>query len=162
MHSPGCGAPYPLCSPSLSFCTRCSCVPGVFWGADLWLRPSKQMSTIQNLRKSFVRNWKPVFSLVGDALSGAEFAPFPSPLPLASGGDGPVRRQLALLALLWNCSVGWGLAHPQLEAGGRGEGKGANSAPETASPTKLKTGFQFLTKDLLRFWLVDIRQEGRS
>ena len=44
----------------------------------------------------------------GGAISGAEFAPFPSPLPPASGGgwavplgDGPFRR----LALLWNCSV---------------------------------------------------------
>ena len=36
------------------------------------------------------------------AVSGAEFAPFPSPLPPASCGDGPVLRQLALL---WNCSV---------------------------------------------------------
>ena len=33
-----------------------------------------------------VRDWKPVCSLVGDAVSGAEFAPFPSPLPPASGG----------------------------------------------------------------------------
>ena len=59
------------------------------------------MSTIQNLRKSLVRNWKPVRSLVGDGLSGAEFAPFwlwlaPAwPLPLA--GDGPVHSRLALL-----------------------------------------------------------------
>ena len=37
------------------------------------------MSTIQNLRKSLVRNWRPVCSLVGDA-------PFPYPLPPASGG----------------------------------------------------------------------------
>ena len=43
------------------------------------------MSTIQNLRKSLVRNWKPVCSLVGDAVSGVEFAPFPSPLPPVSG-----------------------------------------------------------------------------
>ena len=35
---------------------------------------------------SLVRDWKPVYSLVGDALSGAEFAPFPSPMPPASGG----------------------------------------------------------------------------
>ena len=40
--------------------------------------------------------------MVGGAVSGAEFAPFPSPLPPASGGDGPVRLRLALL---WNCSV---------------------------------------------------------
>ena len=35
-------------------------------------------------------------------------------------------------------------------------------APETASPTKVETGFQFLTKDFLRFWMVDICREGRS
>ena len=53
-------------------------------------------------------------------------------------------------------------AHPPLEAGGRGEGKGANSAPEMAPPTKLQTGFQSLTKDFLRFWMVDIHREGRG
>ena len=58
------------------------------------------MSTIQNLRKSSVRNWEPVCSLVGGAVSGAKFAPFPSPLPPA--GDGLVH---SWLALLWNCSV---------------------------------------------------------
>ena len=50
---------------------------------------------------------------------------------------------------------------PHLE-GRQGEGKGENSAPETAFPTKLQTGFQFLTKDFLRFWMVDIRWEGHS
>ena len=48
------------------------------------------------------------------------------------------------------------------EAGGRGRGKGANSAPRTASPTALQTGLQFLTKDSLRFWIVDICWEGRG
>ena len=43
-----------------------------------------------------------------------------------------------------------------LETGGRGEGKGAGSVPRTAAPTALQTGLQFLTKDLLRFWMVDI------
>ena len=43
------------------------------------------------------------------------------------------------------------------EAGGRGEGKGAGLAPRTASPTALQTGLQFLSKDSLRFWMVDIR-----
>ena len=42
-----------------------------------------------------VRNWRPVCSVVGGAISGAEFAPFPSPLPPASGGDGPVCSRLA-------------------------------------------------------------------
>ena len=54
------------------------------------------------------------------------------------------------------------LAHPLPEAGGSGEGKGANLAPEMASPTKRQTCFQFLAKDFLRFWMVDIHQEGRS
>ena len=44
----------------------------------------RRMSTIQNLRKSLVRNWRPVCSVVGDAVSGAKFAPFPFPLPPAS------------------------------------------------------------------------------
>ena len=61
-----------------------------------------QMSTIQNLLKSLVRNWKPVCSLVGDAISGAEIAPFPSPCLLPPAGDGLVH---CWLALLWNCSV---------------------------------------------------------
>ena len=45
--------------------------------------------------------------------------------------------------------------------GGRrqGEGKGEGSAPRTAAPTALQTGLQFLTKDFLRFWMVDICQE---
>ena len=38
----------------------------------------------------------------------------------------------------------------------------ANSAPERAPPTKMQTGFQFLTKDFLRFWTVDIHREGCS
>ena len=51
-------------------------------------------------------------------------------------------------------------AYPLLKVGGRGEGKGANSAPEMASPTVLQTGTQFLTKDFMRFWMVDIHLEG--
>ena len=39
--------------------------------------------------------------MVGDAICGAEFAPFPSPLPPASARAGPVR---SWLALLWTCS----------------------------------------------------------
>ena len=48
------------------------------------------------------------------------------------------------------------------EAGGRGEGKAANSAPKTASPTALQTGLQFLIKDLLRFWMVHICRVGHG
>ena len=48
-------------------------------------------------QKSLVRDWKPVCGLVGEAVSGAEFASFPSPLP-----PGPVLHRLASL---WNCSI---------------------------------------------------------
>ena len=48
------------------------------------------------------------------------------------------------------------------EAGGREERKGAGSTPRTAAPITLQTGLQFLTKDFLRFWMVNIRQEGRG
>ena len=82
-------------------CTHLQCAMCLFWGGDLWRRPFRWMSTVQNPRKSLVRNWKPVCILVGDALSGAEFAPFQlwlsptCPLPLV--GDGPVRSPLALI-----------------------------------------------------------------
>ena len=65
-------------------------------------RPSQRMSPIQNLRRSLIRNWRPVCSAVGAAVLGAEPAPFPAPLPTASGGAGPV---CSLRALLWTCSV---------------------------------------------------------
>ena len=32
----------------------------------------------------------------------------------------------------------------------------------TTAPTTLQTALQFLIKDLLRFWMVDIRREGRG
>ena len=50
-----------------------------------------------------------------------------------------------------------------LEVGGRGEGKGANSAPEKPPPPTLQTGPRFLSKAFLRFWMVNIRcREGRG
>ena len=49
------------------------------------------------LRKSLDRNRWPVCSVGGGGFSGAEFAPFPFPLPPTSSGDGP--------ALLWSFSV---------------------------------------------------------
>ena len=105
---PGCSEPHPLRGPSLKLPRMLvQCILCLFWGAGLQLRPSRQMSTIQNVRKSLVRNWKPVCSLVEHAIPGAEFAPFPSPLPPASGG-GWASQQLAGIALellLWNCSV---------------------------------------------------------
>ena len=40
------------------------------------------------------------------------------------------------------------------EAGGRMKGKGANSTPETASPTKMQTGFQYIIRlpEILEGW----------
>ena len=64
--------------------------------------PSWQMSTIQNLRRSLIRNWRPVCSAVGDAVLRAEPAPFSSPLPPVSSGAGLF---CSLRALLWTCSV---------------------------------------------------------
>ena len=49
-----------------------------------------------------------------------------------------------------------------LEVGGRGVGTGANSAPEKPPPPTLQTGLWFLSKDFLRFWMVDIHWEGRG
>ena len=63
-----------------------------------------------------------------------------------------------------NKSRGASQLRPAQPPGGRrqGEGKGANSAPEAAPPTALQAGLQSLTKDLLRFRMVDIRREGHG
>ena len=49
-------------------------------------RLSRWMWTIQNLRRSLIRNWRPVCSVVGDSVLVAEPALFPSPLPQAGLG----------------------------------------------------------------------------
>ena len=67
---PGCGAPFP--SAALA-------------------------RTAVQLRKSLDRNRGPICSVGGGGFSGAEFAPFPSPLPPTSSGDRS--------ALLWSFSV---------------------------------------------------------
>ena len=54
-------------------------------------------ATESGLRKSLDRNQGPLCSVGGGGFSGAEFAPFPSPLPPTSSGDGA--------ALLWSFSV---------------------------------------------------------
>ena len=70
------------------------------------------------------------------------------PAPSQNKGLSNTREELA----------GCRLVHLPPEPGGRGEGTGANSAPEMASSTKLQTGFHSLTKHFLRFWMVDIRR----
>ena len=58
--------------------------------------------TTQNLRKSLVRNWEPVCSLVWVPSLGPSLPLSPPPCLLPLAGYGPVRSRLALL---WNCSV---------------------------------------------------------
>ena len=69
--SPRCGAPSALRIPSPSPRPR-----------RVLPRPSRWMSAIQNLRRSLIRDWRPVCSALGAAVLGAE--PAPSPLPPAS------------------------------------------------------------------------------
>ena len=45
---------------------RCACL---LWGADLWLRPSRQTSTVRNPKESWLAR-KPACSLVDDASLG--------------------------------------------------------------------------------------------
>ena len=64
----------------------------------------------------------------------------PNTWPVVHITKGPSKSRGA--RWLWTC--------PALpEAGGRREGKGAGSAPRTASLSALQTGLQFLTKDFL-------------
>ena len=61
--------------------------PCVSWAADLRLRPSWQMSTIQDPRKNVVSNWEPAHSLVEDASLWSR--DWSSPLPSGSGCHPP-------------------------------------------------------------------------
>ena len=103
--SPGAARPFPSAAPA-SVSVRASQVPAACVCSQELASsrdpPGWRMSTTQNLRKSLDRNWRPVCSVGGDAVSGAEFAPFPSPMPPTSSRDGPVCRRLALL---WSFSV---------------------------------------------------------
>ena len=56
---PRCITPYPLRGPNLSFWVLVRCALCLFWEADFWLRPSRRMSNIQNLRESLVRSMHP-------------------------------------------------------------------------------------------------------
>ena len=83
---PGCGAPSPLRGPSLSFRGRPSGSGALclFSGAGLSPQPSLRMSTMQNLRRSLVRDWKPVCSLVGVTSLGPRLPLSPPRCPWAS------------------------------------------------------------------------------
>ena len=57
----------------------------------------------------------------------------------------------------------WRRTGPSPARGRRqGGGEGCKLGPRDGTPTKLQTGLQFLTKDFLRFWTVNIHWEGHS
>ena len=57
------------------------CAVCLFWGTDLWLRPSRRMSTVQNPKKSWLAI-KPACCLVDDAPLGPRLPPSGSSCPL--------------------------------------------------------------------------------
>ena len=64
------------------------CAECLFWGADLKLQSSRQMSTVQNPKKSWLAK-KPACSLVDDASLGPQLPPSGSDcprLPVSGGG----------------------------------------------------------------------------
>ena len=73
-----CGASYhlPHSSCLVSRVHRLRCAVCLFWGADLWLLPSRQMSSIQD---RLVGNWEPAHSLLVDPSLGLS-------LPLSGSG----------------------------------------------------------------------------
>ena len=99
---PRCSAPYPLRSPSLSFRVlrsggHCVCSQELVSSCD---PPS--VCQPPRISGSLWLETEPVCSLVGDAISGAEFTPFPTPCLLPPARDGLV---CIWLALLWDHSV---------------------------------------------------------
>ena len=78
-----------------------ACALCLFWGAGLWPRPSRWMSTIENLRKSLVRDWEPVCSLVGVPSLGPSLPLSPPPCLLPPvGWAGPPQLASSSLELL--------------------------------------------------------------
>ena len=106
----------PLRSQPQFPCVPVGCALCLFWGAGLWLQPSWRMSTIQNLRKSLVRDWRPVCSLVGDAVLGAELHLSPPLCLLPLAGDGLVHQRLALLWYLLSPLFWEGRVVPKIRA----------------------------------------------
>ena len=72
-----------------------------------------------------------------------------------------IRRTMEELSNSREELAGGGPAHP---TGGRRQGGGERGklGPRDGTPTKLQTGSQCLTKDFLRFSMVDISQESCS
>ena len=83
------------------------CAVCLSWGADLWLRPSRWMSPVQNPEKSWLAT-KPACSLVDDASLGPRLpsSGFGCSRPPVSRGDGRVQSRLALFSPLF-CEQAW-------------------------------------------------------
>ena len=93
-----------------------ACPVFFFWGADLWLRPSWWMSTIQDPRKTWLATGSRLTVWWRMPSLGLRWMPSPSrsgchlPASLPPAGDGPVRSQLTLLWCLFNslfCEQVW-------------------------------------------------------
>ena len=80
------------------------CAVCFFWGADLWLRPSPWMSTVQSPKNSWLAT-KPACSLVNDASLGTRLHPSGSGCPLlpasSRGWAGPQLASSAQSFVLW-------------------------------------------------------------
>ena len=90
---PGCGAPF----PSVASGPGSQRFGALSLGALHPLPPRPQRAPPVWSQEVFRQEPRPVCSVGGGGFSGAEFAPFPSPLTPSSSGDGP--------ALLWSFSV---------------------------------------------------------
>ena len=111
-----CGASYHLPCPSrlVSPVLHLRCAVCLFWGVDLWLQPSRKMSSIQDSRKAWLATgslptvWWMMPSLgLSLPLSGSGCCP-PASLPLVR--NGPVGCWLALLWYLLSplfCERAW-------------------------------------------------------
>ena len=100
---PGCGVPYPLHGPCLSFCARqsgapCVCSPERASNPPGGCRPSRISGSLWLEPGGLFAVWEGRLSL-GLSLP---LSPSPASCLLPPAGDGPVRRRLALL---WSCSV---------------------------------------------------------
>ena len=109
MEAVTCRLPRPSHSGFLGVQLECllRCAVCLFWGADLWLRPSQHMSTVQNPKKSWLA-MKPSSSLADDASLGPQLPPSGSGCPRLPSpvGDGPVLSLLPLLSPLF-CEQAW-------------------------------------------------------
>ena len=98
---PGCGAPSPLRGPSLSFHPRLSGARARRVPAPcVSPRPSRRVWTIQNLRRSLNRDWRPACSAVGARSSGPSLPLSSTPClqsPRGWAGPQPAGSSLHLL-----------------------------------------------------------------